>query len=629
MLRISPTLLLLALAALPGGAAPSRVPAGDTTAQTPPTSVMPIAAVLADRDKDSVPDAKGQWVRVRGTVTIPPDVLRTRNFQAIIQDDSGGLTLFNRDLRMALAPGDRVEATGKVQQYKGAVQLADAEVRRIGGGALPAAQSISIAQADGWTYMGRRVQVEGVVGALSLDSFGILRVTDDNGTSVSLFIPASATERFDWKLYPRGARVSATGVASIYKATWPYDGGFQVIVTLPADLRVLAPPAPIWKAWLLWGALMLVGLLAISLAVFHFLQNRQKARERELATLIALSSAVAAPDIGEEQLARHACEILTTYGIVEAAMVQIFDKRGCLRQLAASTADPKLGSTLDLGEPLPAGESSGESHQRQIEARLVQYGLTLLAIHPLLAPSGSQGFLIALSPRKRRPSEMQERTLLAAVKLLAMALENSRAQQRAGIERQEMQQLVITDELTKLYNRRFLDAYLRVQIPLAQRRGGGLAFLAIDIDNFKCVNDAWGHEVGDRVLQGVAGVIRDTIRSSDLPVRMGGEEFLAVIVETDIPGAQIFADRLRATIESTLFDDVVEGQVLRVTVSIGVALYGLHGFTAAALLRASDDAMYVSKHSGRNRVMFAAMVDVPVGKSSPMAGVEAGVRDDV
>lgn len=609
MLRIAPAVLLLFATA--ASQASNRAAAG-LVAPAPPASVVPIAAVLADRDKDSIPDAKGRMVRVRGVVTIPPDVLSTRDFQVTIQDDTGGLTLFDRDLQMALAPGDVVEATGKVQQFKGAVQLNNPKVRRVRGGKLPAAQSISITQADSWTHMGQRVQVEGVAGELSLDSFGKLRLTGDDGASVSVFIPASAIERFDWKKYPLGARISATGVVSIFKPTWPYDGGFQVIITSPADLRVIEPPAPAWKAWLLWGALTLGGLLAIALTVFHLLQGRHKARQRELTTLAALSTAVAAPNLGEEHLARHACEILTAYRIVEAATVQVFDRRGCLRQLAASTTDPRIGLALDLGEPVTTGEPPCDTHIRQIETALVQRGLTLLAIHPLLAPSGPQGFLIALSPRKRGLSQMQERTLLAASKLLAMALENSRLQQRAEIERQELQQLVITDQLTRLYNRRFLDEYLRIQIPLELRRSSGLALLAIDIDQFKVVNDAWGHEAGDRVLVGVATDIHEASRSSDLAVRLGGDEFIAVIAGSDPHNALVFAERLRTMIESRTFDDVVPGQELRVTVSIGVAMFGVHGFTAEALLRASDEAMYASKRNGRNQVTMAA-ADVNVG----------------
>lgn len=579
-----------------------------------PDRPVPIATLLVDRDQDTIPDMKGEPVRVRGVVTVGSDVLRTRDLQIVVQDDSGGIGLFHEGQDVEFARGDIVEATGKVSQYRGAVQLRDAEVRRVGRGQLPETRRLAVAQVNSWKHMGQRVRIEGVAGDLSLDSFGMIRFTGDDGATTQLFIPAPVVDSFDWKQYPRGARIAATGVVAIYKHNWPYDDGFQVIVSHPGDIELLAPPAPAWQGWALWGAAGAAGVLALALLVFHLLQSRHKARQRELTALAALSSAMAVPDLDEEQLARHACDILTAYDIVEVATVQAFDERGYLRQVATSTVDPRLGGLLDFGEPVSAAESAGSAHQQQIEAHIARQGLTLLAVHPLLAPSGTQGFLVAMSPRKRRPSDMQERTLLAAVKLLAMALENSRNQQRARQEQRELQQLVITDELTKLYNRRFLDEYLRVQIPLAQRRGDGLAFLAIDIDHFKLINDTHGHEAGDRVLAGVAAQIRMASRSSDLPVRLGGEEFLAVIAESDPVGAMAFAERLREAIASRAFDEAVEGTTLRVTVSIGVAMFGLHGDTATALLRASDEAMYASKRDGRNRVTLATGTAAPVAE---------------
>jgi diguanylate cyclase (GGDEF)-like protein len=610
--RISLALAVL-LCAMPPAARTADDPPARAGAPTgTPQQAVPIATLLADRDEDTIPDAKGETARVRGVVTVASDVLRTRDLQIVIQDETGGIGLFHQGQDIDLARGDIVEATGRVTQFRGAVQLRDAEVRRVGRGKLPDARRLAVGQASGWTHMGRRVRIEGIAGDLSLDSFGMIELTGDDGATTSLFIPAPVADSFDWKQYPRGARLAATGVLAIYKHNWPYDDGFQIIVSRPDELELLAAPAPAWQGWALRGAAAVAAVLALALLVFHLLQSRQKERQRELAALAALSSAMSVPDLGEEQLARHACDILTAYAIVEVAAVQVLDERGYLRQLATATVDPKLARVLEIAEPLSATGSAGSAHQQQIEAHVAGHGLTLLAVHPLLAPSGTQGFLVALSPRKRGPSNMQERTLLAAVKLLAMALENSRNQQRARQEQRELQQLVITDELTKLYNRRFLDEYLRVQIPLAQRRGEGPAFLAIDIDHFKQINDTWGHEAGDRVLASVATLLRQASRSSDLPVRLGGEEFLAVIAETDPAGAMTFAERLRDAIAGHAFDDAVAGTTLRVTVSIGVAVFGLHGETAAALLRASDEAMYASKRAGRNRVTLATGAASPV-----------------
>lgn len=587
----------------PGDPGSARQAPGAAASNVPLES---IDALTVDRDQDTVPDRKGAMARVRGVVTIVPGAWSDRFFQTVIQDSTGGIVLFSRDVHMSLALGDVVEAYGEVSQFRGMIQLQVVRVRRVGRVPVPAPVEVSVEEADSWKRMGQRVRTEGVAGALSLDSFGRFRLSGDEGASLSVFIPAEVARHFDWKQYPRGTRLRATGVVSIYKSTWPYDGGFQLLVTSPADLEVLQAPVPAWQVRAGWAAAASGLLLAIALLAFHLVQRRQKTRERELATLAALSAGFASPDLTQEQLARHACDILTAFAVVEAALVHVFDERGCLRQLAVSASDPKVGLALSFSEPLPPGSSPGRSQTQQIEARIAQQGLTLLAVHPLLAASGTQGFLIALSPHRRRPSHMQGRTLQSAVKLLAMALEIRRNQERAQVERQELQQLVITDELTRLYNRRFLDEYLRVQIPLAHRRGGGLAFLAIDIDHFKSINDTHGHAIGDGVLAGVAEHLRQVCRSSDLPVRVGGEEFLVVVAESDAPSAMAIAERLRAGIAAKRFVDIVPGVELQVTVSIGVSVFGMHGDTAAALLRGGDEAMYASKRSGRNRVTLAA-----------------------
>ncbi|WP_460832873.1 diguanylate cyclase [Lysobacter humi (ex Lee et al. 2017)] len=604
--------LLLLLALLPAFAdaapddgsrsrRPRRAPLDPATLQ-----LEPVAAVLVDRDRDTVPDRKGKAVRVRGVVTVPTGVLRENGFQVLIQDATGGMGLYNRSLDTQLAAGDVVEAWGEVSQYKGAVQLQDVQVRRIGTARLPAAPTVAVAEADGPAHLGRRIRIEGVVGGLTLDTYGMLRITGDDGGSIPLFIPAALTDDFDWKALPRGTRVAAVGVHSLFKPTWPYDGGYQLVMASPADLKVLQPPRPELPAWIPWAIGGTAATLLLGLLGFHLAQRRQRARELELKTLSALSAALAQPGLSDAQLARQACGILTAYGVVEAAMVHVFDERGCLVQLAISASDPRLAPALESTEPLCATDGVGPAQSHQIEAHAADKGLRVLAIHPLLATTGSLGFLVALSPRKRRPNEMQERTLLAAVKLLAMSLDNQRMQERARIEQQELQQLVITDELTRLYNRRFLEEYLRVQIPLAKRRGGGLAFLAIDIDHFKAINDTHGHEAGDRVLAGIGAQLCSVSRGADLPVRLGGEEFLLVVAEHEVDGALTIAERVRAAIAEHPFE--AGGERLRVTVSVGVALFGLHGDDMPTLLRASDEAMYASKRAGRDRVTLSTAI---------------------
>ncbi|HZX79766.1 MAG TPA: hypothetical protein VFE72_02285, partial [Lysobacter sp.] len=281
--------------------------------------IEPIARVVADRDGDTVPDRKGEAVRVRGVVVIPPDVLRPQSLQIAIQDDTGGMGVFNMRESATLAMGDVVEAWGRVSQFKGAIQLEDARVRRVGHRPLPEPLTLSAEEADGWKHVGRRVRVEGLAGAVTLDSYSMLRITGDDGIPLQLFVPAPIADGFDWKRFPRGTRVTATGVLSIYKPTWPFDGGFQVVLADAADLQVLEPPPPEWQRWFLPAVGAGLGLVALAGLMLHLLQRRQRMRDRELSTLSALSGALGDPEMGEEQLARNACQILVAYDIVEAA----------------------------------------------------------------------------------------------------------------------------------------------------------------------------------------------------------------------------------------------------------------------------------------------------------------------
>ena len=571
-------------------------------------AVEPIAAIVVDRDHDTVPDRKGEPAKVRATVVVGTGVLRDGGFQVYVQDASGGFGLFNpRPDDLELVPGDIVEAWGEISQYKGAVQLQNAHARRIGHGTVPAPALLTTAQADGWAHVGKRVRVEGVASAVMVDKWAMLRITGDDGLPLQLYVPAPRVDRFDWTRWPPGTRVSATGVMSIFKPTWPFDGGFQLVVTDPADLVVLQPPPPEWQRWLGWAVAAAAVLLALGGLMLHLLQRRQRARDRELSTLSALSAALADTDIGEAQIARNACEILTAYGIVDAAAVHLFDDAGRLHRIADSIADARLRHAVGTA---PA---EGDAGIDALAQRLASRGPRVIGMHPLPGTDAVLGALAALATRARRPSQMQERTLLAAAKLLAMSLQNRRIRERARQEAQELQKLVITDELTRLYNRRFLDEYLRVQVPLAERRGGGLAFVALDIDHFKRINDTYGHDAGDRVLAGIAGQLRQASRSCDLPVRLGGEEFLVVIAEHEIDGALAFAERLRVAIAALDFDGLAPGGALHVTVSIGVALFGLHGRDASTLMRASDEAMYASKRGGRDRVSLSTSLPVLPG----------------
>jgi two-component system cell cycle response regulator len=166
-------------------------------------------------------------------------------------------------------------------------------------------------------------------------------------------------------------------------------------------------------------------------------------------------------------------------------------------------------------------------------------------------------------------------------------------------------EMAMTDQLTGLYNRRYMARHLETLLASLATSGKTLAFLIIDVDHFKRVNDTHGHDVGDEVLREFARRISDNIRGHDLACRFGGEEFVVIMPETDVQMACNVAERLRTSVECTPFP-ISRGQGLNVTVSIGIA--GTEGArdTADALLRRADQALYRAKHTGRNRVVADA-----------------------
>ena len=164
-------------------------------------------------------------------------------------------------------------------------------------------------------------------------------------------------------------------------------------------------------------------------------------------------------------------------------------------------------------------------------------------------------------------------------------------------------EMAITDALTGLFNRRYMESHLGTLIEQAVARGKPLAALVIDIDYFKSINDTHGHDAGDDVLRDFALRIKRSIRGIDLACRYGGEEFVIVMPETDMAVAAMVAERLRRRIAAEPFAIEQGARTVPVTISIGIA--GLRGKddNAAALLKRADQALYRAKRDGRNRVV--------------------------
>jgi two-component system cell cycle response regulator len=164
-------------------------------------------------------------------------------------------------------------------------------------------------------------------------------------------------------------------------------------------------------------------------------------------------------------------------------------------------------------------------------------------------------------------------------------------------------EMAITDALTGLFNRRYMESHLGTLVEQAAARGKPIAVLIVDIDYFKAVNDTHGHDAGDDVLREFALRIRKSIRNIDLACRYGGEEFVIVMPETDMAVATMVAERLRRRIANEPFAIQQGARNLDMTISIGIAALAGATDNAAAILKRADTALYRAKRDGRNRVV--------------------------
>lgn len=168
----------------------------------------------------------------------------------------------------------------------------------------------------------------------------------------------------------------------------------------------------------------------------------------------------------------------------------------------------------------------------------------------------------------------------------------------------KIKEQAIRDPITGLYNRYYLNEILPSEIAGAARESYFISLIILDLDYFKNVNDTYGHAGGDIVLKTIATILKNTLRSSDFVFRFGGEEFLIVMPKTNYDQALKRIDECRQKIQTTPI--VYNNHMIYITISGGVATYDLHGKTQDEVIKAADDALYVSKAHGRNQITLAA-----------------------
>jgi diguanylate cyclase (GGDEF)-like protein len=323
---------------------------------------------------------------------------------------------------------------------------------------------------------------------------------------------------------------------------------------------------------------------------------------RSLKELADAAGAVARGQYGKRVPVRGRDEFASLGRAFNEMSEQISAERGRVQEAVdrfgkalAATHDPFALLTVIVESAVEATGAAGGrlvvDGQEQARAGNPDDGGRPLVIP--LGPEGSENTMLLLNPDGPDFGDQSRELALWLGSQASVALENVRLHRL--VERQAS-----TDGLTELANRRHFEEALAAEISRAERFGGIIALVLADLDDFKQVNDRYGHQTGDDVLRAFADILRDTVRDIDVAARYGGEEFAVLLPQTDLEGAERLAERLRETMaERRLMLD--PGTSFSVTASFGVAAFP-DAPTPAALFAAADEALYRAKSEGKNRV---------------------------
>ena len=222
---------------------------------------------------------------------------------------------------------------------------------------------------------------------------------------------------------------------------------------------------------------------------------------------------------------------------------------------------------------------------------------TVLSV-PILSKRKVIGVIQMINRTDRKPFDEKDLDLLLKlVDQAALAIERSSLYQK-------MSDLATTDDLTRLYNFRFLDQTLDIEIKRCQRYGSCISLIFLDMDHFKLVNDQYGHLMGSQVLVEVAQILRKSLREVDIIARYGGDEFVVVLPETNVETSSRIAHRVRNAIRTHEFLKR-EGLSIHLSASFGIAGFPEHARNKTDLIRLADQAMYKAKVMGRDKIFLA------------------------
>jgi len=327
--------------------------------------------------------------------------------------------------------------------------------------------------------------------------------------------------------------------------------------------------------------------------------KRRLARADAVSDLIRAVNSTLDPERVADALVGGVSEWLPAPGWLVLAV----DGGGRTRALAARALTPALEiAAQGVGTFVLRSGAVFSSGNLADDRRVVNGATSSAAIaFPLMCRGRTIGAIVGID---RAPSATAPRlspgtldALLAAIEPGAIAIENALRVQRA-------EALSVTDDLTQLYNSRYLSQVLRRETKRASRSGRPLSLLFVDLDGFKSINDSHGHLYGSRALVEAAGVIKASARETDMVARFGGDEFALILPDTGSEGAVAVGERVRDRIAAFGFL-ASEGFDIRLTASVGVATLPDVAASADGLIGAADEAMYWVKDHGKNGIYVA------------------------
>jgi diguanylate cyclase (GGDEF)-like protein len=282
--------------------------------------------------------------------------------------------------------------------------------------------------------------------------------------------------------------------------------------------------------------------------------------------------------------------------------------RSLLAVLQSATPMPKHAALLLVqhGRVIAGGPAGTQVDVRDHRIQLAKVPFFSRATK-LMAGNASLVAVEPVSAVEARVNAYRRRLLFAAAITLALAAglatRLARPVARVLADLARLTRQAQTDSLTNLANRRALDERLDDEVDHARRLGTNIAFVIADIDNFKSINDSYGHQTGDEVLRRIGRAFAEAVRELDLPGRYGGEEFALVLPGTNLSGARALAEKIRKSLE-VLLVTTPDGTPFQVTASFGAACFPAQT-SVEELVAAADAALYEAKRTGKNRVVTA------------------------